>query len=133
MTLDLEIKRNMGNCQHRDTPCISQICERSLPLPRETQNFERLPYKSGASLDPFSGEMSVSTALHRNGVSLQRPGLLVRYVLGWILPPLRNSWTINIIWLYLALNRTPNMDCYWGGSAQVLGFLSCIGFLMKDC
>ena len=25
------------------------------------------------------------------------------------LPPLRNSWTITIIWLYIALNRTPNI------------------------
>ena len=33
----------------------------------------------------------------------------------WVLPPLSNSWIILIIWLYIALNRTPNMDCYWGG------------------
>ena len=31
--------------------------------------------------------------------------------LGWVLPPLSNSW----IMLYLALNRTPNIDCYWVG------------------
>ena len=37
--------------------------------------------------------------------------------------PLSNSWIINIIWLYIALNRTPNIDCYWGGgSTQGLGF-----------
>ena len=29
----------------------------------------------------------------------------------WVLPPLSNSWIITIIWLYIALNRTPNMDC----------------------
>ena len=33
----------------------------------------------------------------------------------WVLPPLSNSWIINIIWLYKTLNRTPNRDCYWGG------------------
>ena len=26
--------------------------------------------------------------------------------------PLSNSWIMNIIWLYVALNRTPNIDCY---------------------
>ena len=34
----------------------------------------------------------------------------------WVLPPLSNSWIISIIWLYIALNRTPNIDCYWGGA-----------------
>ena len=30
---------------------------------------------------------------------------------------------IMIIWLYnIALNRTPNIDCYWGGTTQGLGF-----------
>ena len=33
----------------------------------------------------------------------------------WVLPPLSNSWIIIIIWLYIALDRTPNIDCYWGG------------------
>ena len=28
--------------------------------------------------------------------------------------PLSNSWIIIIIRLYIALNRTPNTDCYWG-------------------
>ena len=37
-------------------------------------------------------------------------------------PPLSNSWIIVIIWLYIALNRTPNMDCYWEGSTQHVGF-----------
>ena len=35
---------------------------------------------------------------------------------GWVLPPLSNSWIITIIWLYIALNRTPNIDCYWVGA-----------------
>ena len=30
----------------------------------------------------------------------------------WVLPPLNNSWKISIIWLYIALNRNPNIDCY---------------------
>ena len=30
--------------------------------------------------------------------------------------PLSNSWIIIIIWLYIALNRTPNIDCYWVGA-----------------
>ena len=29
--------------------------------------------------------------------------------------PLSNSWIMTIIWLCIALNRTPNIDCYWGG------------------
>ena len=31
------------------------------------------------------------------------------------LPQLSNSWIILIVWLYIALNRTPDIDCYWGG------------------
>ena len=31
----------------------------------------------------------------------------------WILPPLSDSWIMKIIWLYIALNRTPKIDCYW--------------------
>ena len=27
--------------------------------------------------------------------------------------PLSNSWMIILIWLYIALNRTPNVDCCW--------------------
>ena len=41
------------------------------------------------------------------------------YYLGFRLstaPPLSNSWIIIIIWLYIALNRTPNIDCYWVGA-----------------
>ena len=33
-----------------------------------------------------------------------------------ILPPLSNSWIILIIRLYTALNRTPDIDCYWVGA-----------------
>ena len=28
--------------------------------------------------------------------------------------PLSNSWIIYIMRLYIAFNRTPNIDCYWG-------------------
>ena len=46
----------------------------------------------------------------------------IRKDLGWVLPPLSSSWIIIIIWFYIALNRTPNIDCYWvGGSTQGLG------------
>ena len=34
----------------------------------------------------------------------------------WVLPPLTNSWIIIMISLYIALNRTPNIDCYWVGA-----------------
>ena len=27
-----------------------------------------------------------------------------------------DSWIITIIWLYIALNRTPIIDCYWVGA-----------------
>ena len=36
--------------------------------------------------------------------------------------PLSNSWIMIIIWVYIALHSTPNIDCYWGGSTQDLGF-----------
>ena len=36
--------------------------------------------------------------------------------IGWVLPPLSNSWMITIIWLYIALNKAPNIDCYWVGA-----------------
>ena len=38
--------------------------------------------------------------------------------LAWVLPPPSNSWIIIIIWLYIALNRTPNIDCYWVGAVR---------------
>ena len=34
----------------------------------------------------------------------------------WVLPRLSNSWIINRIWLYIALNGTPSIDCYWMGA-----------------
>ena len=45
--------------------------------------------------------------------------------LGWVLPPLSNSWIRNIIWSYIALNRTRNIDCYWVGAVpKVQGLAS---------
>ena len=35
----------------------------------------------------------------------------------WVLPHITNSWIISIIWSYIALNRTPDIDCYWGGGS----------------
>ena len=35
---------------------------------------------------------------------------------------LSNSWIIIIIWLYIALNRTPNIDCYCVGGGQYPAF-----------
>ena len=32
------------------------------------------------------------------------------------LPPLCNSWIIHIVHLYIALNMTPNLDCYRVGA-----------------
>ena len=40
---------------------------------------------------------------------------VIIWVIGWVLPPLSNSWIIIIIGLYTALNGTLNIDCYWGG------------------
>ena len=47
-------------------------------------------------------------------------GLVLRVLKlpGWVLSPLSNSWIISIIWLYIALTMTLNIDCYWGGSTQ---------------
>ena len=36
-------------------------------------------------------------------------------------PPLTNSWIITIMWLCIALTRTPDIDCFWGGSTQPQG------------
>ena len=30
--------------------------------------------------------------------------------------PLSQSWIISILWLYIALNRTPNIDGSWEGA-----------------
>ena len=38
----------------------------------------------------------------------------------WVLPPLSNSWIIHMRRLYIALNRTPNMDCYCVGAVPNL-------------
>ena len=33
-----------------------------------------------------------------------------------------NSWIIIIIWVYITLNRTPNIDCYWVGAVPNLWY-----------
>ena len=33
----------------------------------------------------------------------------------WVLPFLSNSWIRIMVWLYIVLNRTPNIDRSWGG------------------
>ena len=38
--------------------------------------------------------------------------VLVKRTIYWVLPTLSNSGIITIIWLYLALKRTPKIDCY---------------------
>ena len=56
---------------------------------------------------------------------------LENVVIYWVLPPLSNSWIISIIGLYIALNGTPNIDCYLGGGSTqsmedwVLPWLTC--------
>ena len=45
-------------------------------------------------------------------------------------PPLSNNWRIPIIWLYIALNRIPNIDCYWVGA---LPKVQCSGNLKQLC
>ena len=36
-------------------------------------------------------------------------------------------WIISIIWLYKALNRTPNIDCYWVGAVPNRYTCMCLG------
>ena len=46
-----------------------------------------------------------------------------KYHVAWVLPPLSNSWITIIIWLHIALNRTPNIDCYWVGAVPKVSCL----------
>ena len=59
-------------------------------------------------------------------MGMQRMTPLITWKTRWN-SPLTNSWIIIVIWLYLALNRTPNIDCYLAGSTQYVGFLA-LGF-----
>ena len=54
-------------------------------------------------------------------VILTRPLLLL---FGYC-PPLSNSWIIIIVWLYIALNRILNIDCYWVGAVPKLLLVFC--------
>ena len=53
-------------------------------------------------------------------------GFGLRFEIQYCPPPLSNSWILSIMGLYIALNRTPNIDCYWlllgGGSTHGLEF-----------
>ena len=40
---------------------------------------------------------------------------IVHSGMAWVLPPLTNS-RIIVIGLYIALDRTPHIDCYWEGA-----------------
>ena len=44
----------------------------------------------------------------------EKCGLIVGHILGTA--PLSNSWILSIVLLYIALNMTPNIDCYWVGA-----------------
>ena len=57
---------------------------------------------------------------------------MISEVMRWVLPPLSSSWIIIIIWLYIALNRTPNVDCYWGGCTQLIYFTQHVGLEGRD-
>ena len=41
----------------------------------------------------------------------------------WVLPPFSNSWIIIIAGLFIALNRTPNIECYWVGAVPKIKWL----------
>ena len=74
-----------------------------------------MPYlDSGHSRLRSSGNFPRLPSLLHEGLGFN--GLLRVWGLGWVLPPLSNSWIISIVCLYIALNRTPNIDCYWGGA-----------------
>ena len=56
-----------------------------------------------------------------NLVPIRGPREVMVGVLPWVLPPLSNSWITVIIWLYLALSRTPShILLLGGGTTQVL-------------
>ena len=59
------------------------------------------------------GDLVVSRVIIRiTGVSNWFLGLIS---ILWVLPPLTNTWIIKILWLYVALYRTPHINCYWVG------------------
>ena len=67
----------------------------------------------GAGQLPSRASVSI---LARYGVSINKGPKDIDLIHS-VLPPLSNSWIIIIIWLYIALHRTPNIDCYWGGGS----------------
>ena len=67
-------------------------------------------------------EKARAIAFRRERRGRERAIHKMMYTLGTALPPLSNSRIISKIWLFIALNRTPNIDCYWGGSTQCIQF-----------
>ena len=61
----------------------------------------------------FSWFLGVSEGVR--ALKLVRTVWLLR-VSSWVLSPLSNSSIKNILWLYITLNRTPNIDCHWVGA-----------------
>ena len=74
-------------------------------------------WKLPHAVQVVTGYASRSKAPNSKSVIL---GLRVGFRL-WILPPLSNSWVIIKIWIYTALNRTTNIDCYCVGAVPNLG------------
>ena len=77
------------------------------------------------SLSLLHGRMGPTACGRRNRVPSERrfykpcKELGIRLEIGYC-PPSVTVWIINMIWFYIALNRTPSIDCYWGGgSTQV--------------
>ena len=58
--------------------------------------------------------------IHSSSPWLTGLGFRALIFTSWVLPPLSNSWIILIIWCYIALNRTPNIHCYWVGAVPNL-------------
>ena len=69
-----------------------------------------LPLLTG--LQAWRGSRYQNTMDRENLLSTPQP---TTYGYNWVLPPPSNSWITIVIWLYIGLNRTPKIDCYWGG------------------
>ena len=107
-------------------PAFQEVMGRPL-ISQRTTLFSRGALRRVVSLLRLHGAGSDSSGVQARDRDLRN--LLTRAYtrktsLAWILPPLSTSRIINIVWLYIALSRTPNMDCYWGGggSTQRLAF-----------
>ena len=111
--------RKTRQANAHDPLFISYTSCRSLLLPDMRVKYHPPLHDHGTAYGPFSesetfGERQSHTPFSQK-LSDPKPRLQ-----SWVLPPLSNSWIINIIWLYIALDRTPNMDCYWVGAVPNL-------------